>query len=217
MSTKEIIRRQNPSFPSPRSDLLPNSSAGKSVREHSGGRSGSSFHSTASTMFLHAHITPGGWTIGPLGASVDRRSLTPSSWTPSTNQRLPSTAYQLASRMWPRIASDTPIMNGQYFRCEITFTAWRVCSIICYPSQFPDPNAKYFWRSWICTDSSRVPYNTAERVEGSGQGHKLRHIAYIYSLTHTHTRHVRNMGRHGLRDFWNTTSNTCHYRRTGIS
>jgi hypothetical protein len=33
-----------------------------------------------STMVLHAHISPGGWTIGPLVAAVLRRSLTPSTW-----------------------------------------------------------------------------------------------------------------------------------------
>jgi hypothetical protein len=33
-----------------------------------------------STMVLHAHISPGGWTIGPLVAAVQRRGLTPSTW-----------------------------------------------------------------------------------------------------------------------------------------
>jgi hypothetical protein len=33
-----------------------------------------------STMVLHAHISPGGWTIGPLVAAVQRQSLTPLTW-----------------------------------------------------------------------------------------------------------------------------------------
>jgi hypothetical protein len=33
-----------------------------------------------STMVLHAHILPGQWTIGPLVAAVQRRKLTPSTW-----------------------------------------------------------------------------------------------------------------------------------------
>jgi hypothetical protein len=37
-----------------------------------------------STMAIHAHVSPGGWTIGPLVAAVQRRSLTPSTWSSST-------------------------------------------------------------------------------------------------------------------------------------
>jgi hypothetical protein len=34
-------------------------------------------------MVVHAHITPGGWTTGPMVAAVQRRSLTPSTRTSS--------------------------------------------------------------------------------------------------------------------------------------
>jgi hypothetical protein len=35
-----------------------------------------------SSMVLHAHISPGGWTVGPLVAAVRRHSLTPLTLTP---------------------------------------------------------------------------------------------------------------------------------------
>jgi hypothetical protein len=34
---------------------------------------------------LHVHTSPGGWTIGPLVAAVQRHTLTPSTWTSSTH------------------------------------------------------------------------------------------------------------------------------------
>jgi hypothetical protein len=34
--------------------------------------------------WLHTHISPKGWTIGPLVAAVQRHSLTPSTWTTSS-------------------------------------------------------------------------------------------------------------------------------------
>jgi hypothetical protein len=34
-----------------------------------------------STVTLHCHISPEGWTIGPLEAAVQRHRLTPSTWT----------------------------------------------------------------------------------------------------------------------------------------
>jgi hypothetical protein len=37
-----------------------------------------------STLFLHVHISTGGWTIGPFVTAVQRRSLTPSTWSLST-------------------------------------------------------------------------------------------------------------------------------------
>jgi hypothetical protein len=36
-------------------------------------------------MVLHAHILPGQWTIGPLVAAVQRRKLTPSTWSWSSS------------------------------------------------------------------------------------------------------------------------------------
>jgi hypothetical protein len=39
-----------------------------------------------STMVLHAHISLAGWTIGPLKATVQRHSLTPSTWSASSSR-----------------------------------------------------------------------------------------------------------------------------------
>jgi hypothetical protein len=39
-------------------------------------------------MVLHTHISSGGWTIGPLEATVRRHSLIPSIWTWTWNQRV---------------------------------------------------------------------------------------------------------------------------------
>jgi hypothetical protein len=36
-----------------------------------------------STVILHSHLSPGGWTIGPLMVAVQRLGLTPSTWTTS--------------------------------------------------------------------------------------------------------------------------------------
>jgi hypothetical protein len=43
-----------------------------------------------STMALHKHISPGGWTIGPLVAAVQRHNLAPSTWR-TTNKPVTAT------------------------------------------------------------------------------------------------------------------------------
>jgi hypothetical protein len=45
--------------------------------ESSGGRISCQYHST---MVLHAHISPRGWTVATLAVAVQRRSLTSSTW-----------------------------------------------------------------------------------------------------------------------------------------
>jgi hypothetical protein len=59
------------------SDLLLDGFTGRIARERSNGRIGSFPLLISSTMVLHAHISLGGWTIGPLVATVQRRNLTP--------------------------------------------------------------------------------------------------------------------------------------------
>jgi hypothetical protein len=76
---KEILCRQNYFLRPGPPDLLLDDSAGGIARERSGGWIGSFLQSTSTTV-LHAHISPGGWTIGPLEVAVQRRRLTPSTW-----------------------------------------------------------------------------------------------------------------------------------------
>jgi hypothetical protein len=53
------------------------------LQERSAGPIGSFAQSTSSTIVPYAHVSPGGWTIGPLVAAVQRRSFAPSTWSSS--------------------------------------------------------------------------------------------------------------------------------------
>jgi hypothetical protein len=64
---KEILCRQNPSFPSPRSDLLLDGSAGMIARECSGEQIRSFPQSALTTVVLHAHIITWGMNNRPDG------------------------------------------------------------------------------------------------------------------------------------------------------
>jgi hypothetical protein len=74
---KDIFRKLKPQFPSPvtPASLLddPAGSIARALVKESG-----VFPCRCdSTMVLHAHISPGGWNIGPLLTAVQRRSLNP--------------------------------------------------------------------------------------------------------------------------------------------
>jgi hypothetical protein len=53
-----------------------------------------------STMVLHAHMPPGGWTIGSLVAAVQRRSLTPATQRRRLSSSSSSSAHRTTSWPW---------------------------------------------------------------------------------------------------------------------
>jgi hypothetical protein len=64
-------------------------------------------------MVLHAHTSPGGWTIGPLVTAVQRRSFTPLTWS-SCRQPCTKPSKQLGKRLC--IIKTQSICHTQYKR-----------------------------------------------------------------------------------------------------
>jgi hypothetical protein len=99
--------------------LLPDDSGGR-ISNNSGGQVRSFPSRYRLNTVLHAHIPPGGWTIGTLVAAVQKRSLTPLTWSITNGRGFAMGWYTLQGViMLPSIIIQTSYTNWSSPRSEL--------------------------------------------------------------------------------------------------